>query len=179
MKVESSDQHFNGGRIRQNYFDRVDMLRWAWGRRTMNKGVAIASLLLGVAGFAAPVRAAQQESSQGIKQSVTKKARAIAAHAGVKYMGPPRFVPIEETSISYATNTPQEVINFGNSFYLSAEQIWLMSPNAQGPWRAAPYVPKVVSAIICSQLNAYPLNPYQLCALPWSSGLSYAAWRPS
>jgi hypothetical protein len=37
----------------------------------------------------------------------------------------------------------------------------------------------VVSAIVCSQLNAYPFDPYQLCALPWVSGLSYTVWKPS
>jgi len=145
----------------------------------MNKMLAFASLLLGVAGLAAPIRAAQQDGSQEIKQSVSKKAKAIAAHAAVQYMGPARFVPIEETSISYATNTPQEVLNFGNSFYLFMQEVWLMSPNAQGPWRVAPYVPKVIAATVCSQLNSYPLNPYQLCALPWASGLSYTVWKPS
>jgi hypothetical protein len=40
-------------------------------------------------------------------------------------------------------------------------------------------VPEVVAAIIFSQLNAYPLNPYQLCALPWTSGLSYTVSKPS
>jgi hypothetical protein len=145
----------------------------------MKMKIAIASLLLGVAGLAVPVHAAQQEGSQQIKQSVTKKAKAVAAHAGVRYMGQPRFAAILETSISYATNTPQEVINFRNNFYLFMEEVWLMSPNAQGPWRPAPYVPEVVSAIVCSQLNAYPLDPYQLCALPWWSGLSYTVWKPS
>jgi hypothetical protein len=143
------------------------------------KMMTIASLLLGVAGLAMPIHAAPQEGSQQVKQSVTKKARAVAAHAGVRYIGQPRFVAIQETTISYATNTPQEVINFGNNFYLIVQEVWLMSPNAQGPWRAAPYVPKVVSAIVCSQLNSDPFEPYQLCALPWASGLTYTVWKPS
>jgi hypothetical protein len=146
---------------------------------TMKKIVVIASLLLGVVIPYKPFQAAQQEGGQQIKQSVSKKARAVAAHAGVRYMGQPRFVPIMETSISYATNTPQEVINFGGNFYLFLEEVWLMSPNAQGPWRAAPYIPEVVSEIVCSQINTYPLDPYQLCALPWLSGLSYSVWRPT
>jgi hypothetical protein len=143
------------------------------------KMMVIASLLLGIVGPTVPLHAAPQASGQEIKQSVTKKARAVAAHAGVRYMGQPRFEAIQETSISYATNTPQEVINFGNNFYLIMQEVWLMSPNAQGPWRAAPYVPKVVSAIVCSQLSDYPFEPYQLCALPWASGLSYSVWKPS
>jgi hypothetical protein len=145
----------------------------------MNKMMAIASLLFAVAGPTVLIHAAQQASSQQIKQSVTKNARAVAAHAGVLYMGQPRFVAILETSISYATNSPQEVLNFGNNFYLFMQDVWLMSSSALGPWRVAPYVPEVVATIVCSQLNAYPLDPYQLCALPWASGLNYTVWKPS
>jgi|SRR5579872_2987181 hypothetical protein len=147
--------------------------------KIINRIIAIACLLLSADCLAVPIHAAQQEGGLEIKQSVTKKARAVAAHAGVRYIGQPKFVPIQETSISYATNTPQEVINFGNNFYLIAQDVWLMSPNAKGPWRVAPYVPKVVSAIVCSQLNAYPFDPYQLCALPWESGLIDTVWKPS
>jgi hypothetical protein len=145
----------------------------------MMKVMVIASLLLGVVSPTVPIHAAQQESGQGIKQKVTKKANVVAAHAGVLYQGPPRFVPIVETSISYAINTPQEVINIGNNFYIYVQDVWLESANAQGPWKAAHYVPEVVTAIVCSQLNAYPLEPYQLCALPWASELSYYVWKPS
>ena len=145
----------------------------------MMKVILIARLLLGVVSLTVPVRAAQQESGPEIKQRVTKKANLVAAHAGVHYQGPPQFAPIEKTSISYATNTPQEVINIGNNFYLNMQDVWLVSANAQGPWKAAQYVPEVVTAIVCSQLNAYPLDPYQLCAIPWASGLSYTVWKPS
>ena len=145
----------------------------------MKNMTAATGLLFAIAGLAVPTFAAKQESSQSLKQSFTKKAKAVATHAGVRYMGPPQFVTIEETSISYATNTPQEVINLGNNFYLIMQEVVLISPNPQGPWRLAPYVPKVVSAIVCSQLNADPLNPYQLCARPWASGLSYTVWKPS
>lgn len=141
--------------------------------------VAIASLLFALVGLVVPSHAAQENGYQRVRQSVTKRTRAVAAHAGVQYMGQPQFVAIQETSISYATNTPQEVLNFGNSFYLIMQEVWLMSPNAQGPWRVAPYVPKVITAIVCSQLNGYPLDPYQLCALPWQSGLNYSVWKPS
>ncbi len=145
----------------------------------MKEIMVVASLLLSIVGPTVPLRATAQAASQEIKQSVSKKARAVAAHAGVLYLGQPRFVSIEGTSITYATNTPQEVLHIGNDFYLTLQEVWLVSPSAQGPWRAAPYVPKVVPAIVCSQLNAYPFDPYQLCALPWASGLSYSVWKPS
>jgi hypothetical protein len=149
------------------------------GTRFMKKMMVIVSLLFGVVGITVPAHSAQQESSQEIKQRVTKKTNIVTAGVGVRYQGPPRFVSIQETSISYATNTPQEVINIGNKFYLYTQDVWLESANAQGPWKAAQYVPKAVAAIVCSQLNIYALDPYQLCALPWSSGLSYTVWKPS
>jgi hypothetical protein len=145
----------------------------------MKKMMGFAILLLGFVDLAAPIQAAQQGASQEIKQRVTKRAREVATHARIQYGGQPRFVAIQETSISYATNTPEEVVNFENNFYSFVEDVWLMSPSAQGPWRAAPYVPEVVTAIVCTQLSTYPLNPYQLCALPWTSGLSYTVWKPS
>ena len=142
------------------------------------KITVIAGLLLGVASFALPIHAAQQETSQGIKQRISKKTATVAIHASVAYNGQPQFVPIAETSISYATNSPQEVIHIGSVFYLNLQDVWLLSGNAQGPWKLARYVPEVVAALVCSQLNAYPLSPYQLCALPWASELSYSVWKP-
>ena len=91
----------------------------------MKKMMVVASLFLGVAGFIVPIHAAQQSAGPEIKQCITKKNKAAAAHAGVSYKGQPRFVSIEETSISYATNTPQEVINIGSNFYLFMHDVWL------------------------------------------------------
>jgi hypothetical protein len=145
----------------------------------MKKSLLIASALLGVVGFKVPVCAAQQASGHEINQKITKKARNVAAHASVVYNGAPRFAPIAETSISYATNTPQEAIKIGGVFYLYTQDVWLTSANAEGPWSAAQHVPEAVNEIICSQLNFNPYDPYQLCSLPWEIGLSYAVWKPS
>src|SRR5271170_7547174 len=145
----------------------------------MKKALVVASLLLGVVSVAVPIHSAQQETDPKIKQKISKKARGIAAHASVHYNGSPRFAQIAETPISYATNTPVEVINIDAVFYLNLQNVWLSSASAQGPWIAARYVPAAVPAIVCSQLNAYPFDPYQLCSLPWASRLSYALWKPS
>jgi hypothetical protein len=145
----------------------------------MKKVEVIASLLLSVFGVAMPIHAAQQEDSQVITQKITKQAMAVAAHAKVLYKGSPQFVSIGGTSISYATNTPQEVINIGDAFYLDMHNVWLESANAHGPWVAIQYVPKEFTAIVCSQLSFDPYDPHQLCALPWASGESYAVWKSS
>jgi hypothetical protein len=99
----------------------------------MKKMMGFAILLLGDAGLAASIRAARRDASQEIRRSVTKRARAVAAHARISYGGQPRFVAIQQTSISCATNTPEEVINFENNFYPLVKNVWPMSPSAQGP----------------------------------------------
>jgi len=143
------------------------------------KVMVAAGFLLGAVILAVPIRAAQQQTSQEIKQKVSKKANYLAAHATVLYNGSPRFVPIARTSISYATNTPQVVIKIGNAFYLNMEDVWLSSANAQGPWAAVHYIPEAIFEIVCTQLSVYPLDPYQLCSLPWTSGIIYSVWKPS
>jgi len=143
----------------------------------MKKTLLIVSVLLGVMGLSLPARARQQDGSQVITQKITKTTTAAAANATVLYRGSPQFVPVAQTTISYAANSPQEVISIGDLFYLKTEGVWVVSANAQGPWTAPHFVPEVVSAIVCSQLHADPYDPYQLCTLPWGSGLTDAAWK--
>jgi hypothetical protein len=95
------------------------------------------------------------------KENASKKAKNIAGQTT------PHFVPIEGTSISYATNTHQEVMNVGDKFYPNAQEVWLVAPNPEGPWAPARGLPEGVSAIVCAQLHPNPSEPYILCALPW------------
>jgi hypothetical protein len=145
----------------------------------MKKLMVIAVLLLSVFVLTMPIRAAQEEEGQPIKQKITKQVKAVEHSARVLYKGSPQFVSIQGTSISYATNTPQEVIHLGDVFYLNIQNVWLASADAQGPWKVVQFVPEAVPAIVCAQLNVNPFDPYQLCALPWASGLSYTVWKSS
>jgi hypothetical protein len=146
----------------------------------MKKVMAIAALLLlGVLGLAVLPDAAQQQAPKEIKQRITKRGQKIAAHVRVQYNGAPAFVPIAETVISYASNTPLPIIHIGQVFYLKTRQVWIAAENPLGPWTAAPSVPLEVPAIICVQLNSNPFDPSQLCALPRKRGLTYAVWKPS
>lgn len=145
----------------------------------MKKLVVMGGILIALFSVAAPRLAGQQQTAQGTKQKVTNYDRSVAAHATVKYKGSPQFVPIEGTTISYATNTLQEVVHIGATFYLNIQDVWIASSNPQGPWMAIGYLPTAVPAIICMQVNSSPLNPYQMCALPWSAGLTSAVWEPS
>jgi hypothetical protein len=70
-----------------------------------------------------------------------------AAQAKVMYTGEPQFAPIEGTTLQYATNTPDKVIQVGDLYYLCLQEAWFMSTNALGPWTTASSVPQVIYTI--------------------------------
>ena len=70
-----------------------------------------------------------------------------AAQAKVSYTGSPQFAPIEGTSLQYATNTPDKVIQVGDVYYLCLQGVWFMSAMPQGPWTTAASVPQVIYTI--------------------------------
>jgi uncharacterized membrane protein YgcG len=70
-----------------------------------------------------------------------------AAQAKVVYTGAPQFVPIEGTTLEYATNTPDKVIQVGDVYYLCLQGVWFMSTTPQGPWTTASSVPQVIYTI--------------------------------
>jgi hypothetical protein len=70
-----------------------------------------------------------------------------AAQAKVAYTGDPHFVPIEGTTLQYATNTPDKVIQVGDLYYLCLQGVWFMSASPQGPWTTASSVPQVIYTI--------------------------------
>ena len=82
-----------------------------------------------------------------VPTTVTVNAAAAAAQAQVTYDGQPNFAPIQGTSLSYATNTAQRVIQVGDAYYLCLNGIWFLSASPQGPWQTAPSVPQVIYTI--------------------------------
>jgi hypothetical protein len=65
----------------------------------------------------------------------------------VSYVGQPQFQPIEGTTMQYAVNTPNKVIQVGNDYYLCYQGVWFVSFSAQGPWQVAQTVPQVIYTI--------------------------------
>jgi hypothetical protein len=72
---------------------------------------------------------------------------AAAAQASVSYDGNPQFAPIEGTSLSYATNTAQKVIQLGDQYFLCFQGVWFYSSSPTGPWKTAPSVPQQIYTI--------------------------------
>ena len=65
----------------------------------------------------------------------------------VTYDGTPSFTQIENTSLSYATNTASSVIKDVNTFYVCDKGIWFMGYTPNGPWSVATSVPADVKKI--------------------------------
>ncbi len=82
-----------------------------------------------------------------IPTTVVVNPSAAAAEAKVTYDGSPQFTPIQGTSMSYATNTAQKVIQVGNLYYLCLQGVWFVSNSPQGPWQTAQSVPQVIYTI--------------------------------
>ncbi len=82
-----------------------------------------------------------------IPTTMTLNAATAAAQAKVTYAGPPVFAPITGTTLQYATNTPDKVIQVGDAYYLCLQGAWFMAPTAQGPWTTAATVPQVIYTI--------------------------------
>ena len=70
-----------------------------------------------------------------------------AAQAKVSYTGNPQFAPIEGTSMQYAVNTADKVIQVGDVFYLCLQGVWFISTTPNGPWTTASSVPQVIYSI--------------------------------
>ncbi len=65
----------------------------------------------------------------------------------VTYDGPPKFEPIEGTTMTYAVNTPYEVISAADQYYCCYDGVWFVSPAAAGPWKVTATVPAVIYTI--------------------------------
>lgn len=70
-----------------------------------------------------------------------------AAQARVSYSGAPEFAPITGTSLEYATNAVDKVIQVGDLYYLCLQGVWFMSATPNGPWTTASSVPQVIYSI--------------------------------
>jgi hypothetical protein len=69
------------------------------------------------------------------------------AKVNVTYEGEAKFDVIEGTTMSYAVNTPYEVVLAGGQYYCCYNGVWFVSPAAIGPWGVCTAVPAVVYTI--------------------------------
>ena len=84
--------------------------------------------------------------------------------ATVVYDGAPQFAPIEGTALTYAVNTPSDVIRVGDAYYLCQNGVWFTAAAPSGPWSVAAAVPDPIYAIPPSSplYNVTYVRPYQV-----------------
>jgi hypothetical protein len=82
-----------------------------------------------------------------IPTTVTVNAAEAAKEVKVSYAGEPQFQPIEGTSMQYAVNTPNKVIEVGTQYFMCYQGLWFVSSSSQGPWQVAQTVPQVIYTI--------------------------------
>jgi hypothetical protein len=82
-----------------------------------------------------------------VPTTMTVKPTEAAAKVKVAYAGDPKFEPIKGTSMHYATNTADKVIELDGTYYLCLQGVWFMAPTATGPWSTCMSVPNEIYTI--------------------------------
>lgn len=67
----------------------------------------------------------------------TSTVRRGAAPLEVTYDGTPVFDQIPGTALSWARNSPAQVLRYQDRYYVVDQGIWYVSPSAYGPWEVA------------------------------------------
>jgi hypothetical protein len=82
-----------------------------------------------------------------VPTTMTVKPTEAAAKVKVAYSGDPKFEPIKGTSMQYATNTADKVIELEGTYYLCLQGVWFMAPAPTGPWSTCMSVPTEIYTI--------------------------------
>jgi hypothetical protein len=85
------------------------------------------------------------EADEAVRDAAIPQTAAIKrseASLTVEYDGTPRFEKIKGTEISYAVNTPNQVLEIGGRYYAVDNGVWFTSAAATGTWVVADEVPE-------------------------------------
>jgi hypothetical protein len=69
------------------------------------------------------------------------------AHFNATYDGEPQFKPIEGTDMSYAVNSPNDIILVGGKYYAVSDGVWFVADTPTGPWYVCDTVPPQIYSI--------------------------------
>jgi hypothetical protein len=78
---------------------------------------------------------------------MTIKPSEAQAKVKVEYAGEPKFEPIKGTSMEYATNSQDKVIELEGTYYLCLQGVWFMAPTPTGQWTTCMSVPQEIYTI--------------------------------
>jgi len=103
------------------------------------------------------LEARQAVLEAGLPETKTVKAGAApdvtVAYAG----GEPKFEKIPDTQVARAVNTGNDIIQYGDKYYLVYEGMWYVAATPTGPWAATADVPAAVYEIPPSS-PSYPVT---------------------
>lgn len=94
--------------------------------------------------------AGTEEADEALMDAQIPQTAAIdrkTATVEVSYDGDPQFKKIPNTSISYAINSPKDVLQIGDAYYVCDNAVWFTGPSAKGPWSVADSVPEEIQDI--------------------------------
>jgi hypothetical protein len=90
------------------------------------------------------------EAEEAVLDAQIPQTAAISKDATleVEYDGKPEFEAITGTRVSYAVNTPAQVLKIDNRYYAADNGVWFTAAAATGPWKVAEEVPEEAIAEI-------------------------------
>jgi len=91
--------------------------------------------------------AARRAAEEAARPRITEVEVGAGAALEVPWLGPPEFVEIEGTALRRGKNTPFQVIQNNNFYYLCHDGAWFFSAAPTGPWRVALEVPEAIYTI--------------------------------
>ena len=92
-----------------------------------------------------------------VPETKTVKAGAAPDIAVAYAGGEAKFEPIPQTQVARAVNTANDIIQYGDKYYLCYEGMWYVADKPTGPWAATADVPAAVYQIPPSS-PAYPVT---------------------
>jgi len=96
----------------------------------------------------AAVPGTTQAEDAALLGQVPKTPALSAEQVSVTYLGgTPQFVPVEGTTMQYASNSADKVLLIGGVYYLRRRGAWFIAPTPEGPWAGAPGPPEVIYTI--------------------------------
>ncbi|MEQ1952241.1 SH3 domain-containing protein [Mesorhizobium yinganensis] len=105
----------------------------------------------------ASVRSSVPKTSENaearLKASIPQMARVLtdgSVKVDVAYSGDPKFEPIEGTSLKYAVNTNETVIQVGAKYFVLKDGVWFVGDSPTGPFVVATAVPDQIYTIPAS-----------------------------
>ncbi len=94
--------------------------------------------------------AGTREAEDAVAQAAIPQITAVEpgpARLEVKYDGEPRFQPVTDAGVQWATNTADAVFLVRGGYYVCRDAVWYTGPGPEGPWTVATSVPVEIQSL--------------------------------